>query len=210
MSSSSIQHGWRSAFVNLLLTVLVSSQDVPSLRILKTTTTPNGFNSPPRGWNSFGLQSNPDAIAPNTFTFNQEDVMKQADALAELLKQHNSSSIAGSDYYISLDSGWSVGDHGDDNGRIEYDDTLFDIPGMAQTLHDNGLKLGVYVLPGSFANDGDKPILGTDGQGQDGGSILIKDTWSGNNNGFARMDFDFEKPGVQEWHNSVVDQFASW
>jgi alpha-galactosidase len=173
------------------------AQMPPPLKILKARPTPHNFTAPPRGWNSFGLQINP-AINP-AFTFDQSHVIQQAERLVEivppvLLEKH--------DYYISLDSGWSIGDHGDEHGRTIYDSEKFDIPSLAALLHSRGLKLGVYVLPGAFEKDGEKNILGTD--------IRVSQTWSGNNNGFARCDFDFKKPGVQEWHNSVVALFADW
>jgi len=176
---------------------------IPPLKIVKTARTPNGFLAPPMGWNSFGLQANP-AVNPS-FTFNQTHVIEQTDALATLISQNKVNST--SDYYISLDSGWSIGDHGDGSGRITYDPDRFDIPILAKYLHSKGLKLGIYVLPGSFVKDGNKIIFGTE---RDGRGILIKDTWSGNNNGFARNDFDFTKKGVQEWHDEVVALFAEW
>lgn len=166
-------------------------------RLIQTTTTPNNFSAPPRGWNSFGLQAN-SAINPN-FTFNQTHVLEQANALLAITPEEY---IQEHDYYISLDSGWSIGDHGDDFGRIIYDTSIFDLPTLATLLHSSGLKLGVYVLPGAFCLDSNKTIFGTD--------ILINATLSGNNNGFARCDFDFEKDGVQQWHNSVVNLFADW
>ncbi|KAI9667392.1 MAG: hypothetical protein M1821_000207 [Bathelium mastoideum] len=167
------------------------------LRIVKTQATPNNFTSPPRGWNSWGMEANP-AINPD-FSFNQTHVLKQANALLAAIPEQD---IQNHDYYISLDSGWSVGDHGDLRGRIIYDSSKFSIPTLANSLHSKGLRLGVYVLPGAFCKDSNKTISGTD--------IPISATLSGNNNGFARCDFDFEKDGVQQWHNSVVDLFADW
>ncbi|KAF2181619.1 glycoside hydrolase family 27 protein [Zopfia rhizophila CBS 207.26] len=158
---------------------------------MKTQHTPNGFTNPRRGWNSFGLQANP-AINPS-FIYDQEHVIQQADAFPANIP---GLMLNANDYYISLDSGWSIGDHGDEFGRIEYELSIFNIPDLASYLHSNGLKLGVYVLPGAFCKDSNKTILGTD--------IPINATLSGNNNGFARCDFDFEEEGVQEWHDSVV------
>ncbi|KAF2503285.1 glycoside hydrolase [Lophium mytilinum] len=161
------------------------------LKVIRTELTPNGFTSPPRGWNSFPIQANPSITA--SFSFDQAGVITQCDELA----------VLGAGYeYCSLDSGWSVGDHGDDYGRITDDPDKFDLPALADHLHSKGLKVGVYVLPGAFCNDADKTIEGT--------SIKINDTMSGNNNGFARCDFDFAKDGVQQWHNSVVKLFAEW
>jgi alpha-galactosidase len=166
--------------------VLPQSHKSTPLRVIKT-----------RGWNSWGLEANP-AINPN-FTFDQAHILKQANALLGVIPEED---IQNHDYYISLDSGWSVGDHGDQYGRIIYDSSKFNIPNLANFLHSKGLKLGVYVLPGAFCKDSNKSILGTD--------IPINATLSGNNNGFARCDFDFEKDGVQQWHNSVVNLFADW
>lgn len=179
---------WRSAS---------GQQQALPLKVVKAMSTPNGFSEPPRGWNSFGLQANPD-INPS-FTFDQEGVIEQANALLDktpprLLTAH--------DYYISLDSGWSIGDHGDDNGRITYDTSKFDLPALSTYLHSKGLKLGIYVLPGAFCKDSGKSIYDT--------SIPINATLSGNNNGFARCDFDFSKDGVQQWHDATVALFASW
>lgn len=109
--------------------------------------------------------------------------------------------LAAHDYYISLDSGWSNGDLGDDYGRITYGTSTFDIPSLATTLHSQGLKLGI-VLPGAFCNDRNKIVHGDD--------IPINATLNGNNNGFSRRDFDFSKEGAQQWHDGVVALFASW
>lgn len=179
-----------------LVSALGSEQANP-LRILTASRTPNGFDAPPRGWNSFGLQANP-SINPS-FAFNQSKVIEQADALLSYIPP---ALLASNDYYISLDSGWSVGDHGDEFGRITYETSSFDIPALSSYLHAKGLKLGVYVLPGAFCKDSDKTIFGT--------TIPISATLSGNNNGFARCDFDFSRNGVQAWHDSVVNLFASW
>ena len=155
-------------------------------------TTPNGFKAPPRGWNTFGLQSlNP------PFTLDQNAVITQCDALADNLGQYGYE-------YCSLDSGWSVGDHGDDNGRIDYDHSKFDILALATHLHSKGLKLGVYILPGYFSKDKDKTIYGTNPP------IKLSDVGAGTCNSLARCAFNYNARGVQEYCNSVVNQFASW
>jgi alpha-galactosidase len=171
-------------------------QTIP-LKVITAGKTPNGFSEPPRGWNSFGLQANPNTNP--SFSFDQEGVIAQANSLLDTIP---SSLIAAHDYYVSLDSGWSIGDHGDEYGRITYESSSFNIPSLAMYLHSKGLKLGVYVLPGAFCNDRDKVIYGT--------SIPIDATLSGNNNGFARCDFDFSKNGTQQWHDATVALFASW
>lgn len=177
---------------------LVQSK-APPLHVIKIDQTPNGFTSPSRGWNSFGLQANPEV--DSSFTFDQAGVKKQIDGLNDLLNDNVKSSH---DYYLSLDSGWSDGSSGDAHGRIVYNKTLFNIPALANYVHDKGLKLGIYVLPGAFCSDANKTILGTNTKIR---RIFSKPV---TNNGFARCDLDFSKPATQTWHNSVVDLFASW
>ena len=163
------------------------------LRVMQTVATPNGFTSPPRGWNSFGLHDNP-AVSTN-FSYDQMHVIEQYDTMAE--------NFFSTGYqYCSLDSQWSVGDHGDEFGRIISNPDKFNMSSLAQHLHSKGLKLGVYVVPGAFSEDANKTILNT--------NIKIKETFSGNNDGLDRSDFDFSKPRVQEWQNSVIALFARW
>ncbi|XXG98462.1 hypothetical protein Hte_004786 [Hypoxylon texense] len=170
----------------------VASQ--PALQVVQIETTPNGFTSPPRGWNSFGIQANPETTS--SFSFNQTGVISQCDVLATTTTLKDAGYV-----YCSLDSGWSVGGNGDEYGRIIYDTSVFDIPSLADHLHGEGLLLGIYVVPGAFIADEEKTILGTD--------VTIGSVCSGDN-GLARCNFDYSQPAVQQWHNSVVNQFASW
>lgn len=165
-----------------------------NLAVLKTTTTPNGFHRAARGFNTWGIQDNT-ATTPSWTGYNQGNVTTQCSVLAEEPFVFNGYQ------YCSLDSGWSL-NNGDQYGRLLYDPTLFNLPEFAGYLHSKDLLLGVYVLPGAFCTDGNKTIYGTD--------ILLNSTFNGNNDGFLRCDFNFSAPGVQQWHNSVVDLFASW
>jgi len=167
----------------------------PPLNVLRYSTTPNGFSSPPRGWNSFGMQVGIQAATPFSMTTN--DIMAQCDLLVD------PSALGGAGYeYCSLDSGWSIGDHGDEYGRLTYIEEQMDLPALADHLHAKGLKLGIYVVPGAFAKDRNKTIHGT--------NITLNDTLSGHDNGLARIDFIYTRDGVQQWHNSVVNLFAKW
>lgn len=188
----------RSIFLVYSLLVLRTLTATP-LNVITINETPNGFSSPARGWNSFGLQQNP-AIDPS-FIFDQAGVEVQVDGLASLLTDDM---ISAHDYYISLDSGWSEPSSGDDHGRITYNSALFDIPTLADYVHDRGLKLGVYVLPGAFCDDWNKVIVGTNT------SIQSIFTSPKTNNGFSRCNLDFSNPATQTWHNSVVALFAEW
>ncbi|KIY72445.1 glycoside hydrolase family 27 protein [Cylindrobasidium torrendii FP15055 ss-10] len=166
--------------VNALRYTATTDDISPPLHSLSISTTSNGFNSTTRGWNSFGMQANPSI---SSWTFDQTHVIEQCDQL------------------VGLDSGWSVGGHGDDNGRIIWDDANFDIPELADHLHGQGLNLGVYVVPGAFLEDVNKIIVGTD--------IKIGDACSGDN-GLGRCNWNYTVDGAQQWHDSVVQQFADW
>ncbi|KAI8955485.1 glycoside hydrolase [Xylaria longipes] len=179
---------------SILATATVPVVSQSDLEVIQISTTPNGFDAPPRGWNSFGIQANP-ATDPS-FTFDQAGVITQCDVLST-----NAALKASGYVYCSLDSGWSVGGNGDDFGRIIADPSKFDIPALADHFHSAGLMLGVYIVPGAFIADEAKTILGT--------SVTIGSVCSGDN-GLARCNFNFSHPEVQQWHNSVVDQFASW
>ena len=184
---------------SLFLTLHCFVQAASPLNVITIETTPNGFDSPARGWKSFGLQANPN-VKPD-FVFNQANVTARADALLSLIP---AGELSSHDYYISLDSGWSDGSRGDENGRILYNDTLFSIPKLADYLHGKDLKLGIYVLPGAFCADENKTIIGTDS--------TIKDIFSRplTNHGFARCDLDYGNSNTQTWHDSVMNLFGEW
>ncbi|EJT98168.1 glycoside hydrolase, partial [Dacryopinax primogenitus] len=158
-------------------------------------TTPNGYHSPPRGWNSFGMQVG--IRSATHFAMTQNHTIAQCDLLAD------PDALGGAGYeYCSLDSGWSIGDHGDEHGRIMYVEKQLDLPALADHLHAKGLKLGVYVVPGAFSKDANKTIYGT--------HIRLNNTFTGHDNGLSRIDFNYTRDGVQQWHDSVVNQFAEW
>lgn len=163
-------------------------------------TTSGGFKSAARGWNSWGLQAN-DKVNPS-FSLNQENALRQCEYLRP---------IEGHDTYCSLDSGWSAGGDGDEYGRLIPEVTKFhNITLLAEQLHRRYLKLGVYVLPGAFTNDAEKTVIGTNIKI---GSLFNRtEDPSGQtcNNYLARNNFDYTKDGVRQWHESVVELFASW
>lgn len=176
------------SIATLALVVAASAAD---FKVISYGETSGGFRSSARGWNSFGLQAN--NVGAN-FTFDQDHVIAQCELMASKLGAFNYT-------YCSLDSGWSVGGNGDEYGRIIYDSPKFDIPKLAEHLHSKGLKLGLYVVPGAFQADLDKTIIGT--------TTKIRDVCSGDE-GLARCVFNYTKPEVQTWHDSVVKQFADW
>lgn len=164
------------------------------LQVIYTAKTPNGFSGPARGWNSWGTQATP-AANPNYTVFDQAFVYSQCSVLAQ-------PEFKGMEYdTCSLDAGWSTNDP-DEYGRIVYNSTLFDLPGLAEDLRHLGLKTGVYIIPGVPCSAANKTIKGT--------NIKIGDVLLGDNDGLAYCDWDFSKDGVQQWHDSLIELWTSW
>lgn len=120
---------------------------------------------------------------------------------------------SGFNYVCGFDSGWSADFNGDEYGRIIPKDSVFNttsIQDFASKLHSNGMKLGVYMIPGAFTSDVNKTVKGTDIKI---GSLFntTEDPRDAISNSYnARNDFDYTKDGVQQWHDSVVELFNSW
>lgn len=164
------------------------------LQVLKTGPTANGFTSSVRGWNSWGIQATP-ATTPSWQIFNQSNVINQCTVLARSEFKQMGYDLC------SLDAGWST-DVVDEYGRIQYNTALFNLVELGEYLHGIGLKMGVYVIPGVPCSAANKTIKGTD--------IRIGDVLIGNNDGLAYCDWDFSKDGVQQWHDSLIELWASW
>ncbi|OJD38921.1 glycoside hydrolase family 27 protein [Diplodia corticola] len=178
----------------LLKTSLLPVVDADTLRYGKT---PNGFTAPARGWTSSALQSLSPASA-GRLTLNQENVIKQCDAMRQELGAYGYE-------YCSLGAGWSLAASGDEHGRITYDPDAFDLPALADHLHGEGAKLGVYIVPGFFSADAGKTIEGTD--------VALSSIEADEDEpcrAMSRCNIDYSKPGAQEWCDSNVKQFADW
>ncbi|KAJ6440235.1 glycoside hydrolase family 27 [Purpureocillium lavendulum] len=149
---------------------LIASAAAAGLKVAKIGSTPDGTTRPIRGWNSWGLQA-----GGYLSDFKQQTVQPICDRMA--------TDLAGNYQLCGLDSGWSVGDHGDDNGRILYDSSRFDLPNFARHLHGQNQLLGVYVVPGAFIKDYDN---------------------------FGRCYLKYDHPSTQAWFDSNAKQFADW
>ena len=165
-----------------------------SLQVLETGSTPNGFKTSGRGWNSWGIQATP-ATTPSWKLFNQSNVINQCSVLARPEFKAMGYDVC------SLDAGWSTNTP-DEYGRILYNTNLFDLPELGSYLHGLGLKMGVYIIPGVPCSAANRTIQGTD--------IQISDVLIGNNNGLDYCDWDFSKDGVQQWHDSLIELWSSW
>jgi alpha-galactosidase len=140
------------------------------------------------------------------------------DAQADAMK---SSGLAAAGFqYVNVDDFWyqcpgSQGPNVDANGRWVTDTTKFPASGgsdgikvVADHVHADGLKFGLYVTPGvsSQAVAKNSPILGT--------SYHVKDiattTAEKNYNCKGMVGIDYAKPGAQAFIDSWADEFAAW
>ncbi|CAK7236103.1 hypothetical protein SEUCBS140593_009504 [Sporothrix eucalyptigena] len=167
--------------------------------VIKMGTTANGFTGPARGWNSWGVQgspkttpSYPSSLAPYV---NQTFVIEQCSVLA------GDAYIAAGYDLCSIDGKW-YSSVTDDYGRVTYNTSLFDMPTLGTYLHDLGLKLGVYSLPGIPCEAANKTIYGT--------STLVREAFSGVEGTDGTCFFNHSSPYTQVYYNTLVALWASW
>jgi len=181
------------------------------LVVASSTATANAENNgvgakPALGWSSWSyVRKDPTAAT----------IDAQADAMV-------SSGLAKVGYqYVNLDDFWyqcpgSQGPNVDAYGRWVIDPTKFPSSGsesgiqaVADHVHADGLKFGIYVTPGISAQAvaQNTAIEGTSYHADD----IAEPTVSENNyNCGGMVGIDYSKPGAQAFINSWAKQFASW
>ena len=167
----------------------------------------NGVGAKPAlGWSSWSfVRKNPTAAI----------VDAQADAMV-------GSGLAKLGYqYVNLDDFWyqcpgSQGPNVDQYGRWVIDSTKFPSSGsengiqaVADHVHADGLKFGIYVTPGISAQAvaQNTPIEGTPYHADD---IALPNVSENNYNCGGMVGIDYSKPGAQAFIDSWAKQFASW
>jgi alpha-galactosidase len=161
----------------------------------------NGLSiRPAMGWSSWSFvrRSPTEAI-----------IEAQADALK------NSGLAAHGFVYVNLDDFWmkcdSNGPVVDGNGRWVVDTAKFPsgMKALADHVHGDGLKFGLYVTPGIAKNavTQNTPIAGTSHHAADIADTSVTEK---NYNCKHMYGIDYGKAGAQEFVNSWAAQFASW
>jgi alpha-galactosidase len=192
---------WAAA-AGLALTALV----LPPAGTAPAHAEDNGVGlTPALGWSSWSsIRTKPTAAK----------IEAQADAM-------KSSGLAAAGFqYVNVDDFWyqcpgSQGPNVDADGRWVTDTTKFPPSGgsdgikvVADHVHADGLKFGLYVTPGVSAQAvaQNSAILGT--------SYHVKDiattTAEKNYNCKGMVGIDYTKPGAQQFVNSWADEFAAW
>ena len=162
----------------------------------------NGLGKTPyMGWSSWSLEATKYPGYGNMAWVTAEHIEAQSDALHKTLQAHGYN-------YVNMDSGWMGGY--DANGRPIPDPKKFPlgIVGVADHVHRNGQKLGIYWIPG--INEDlytlNPPILGTNQHIQD----IVAQPHQPANGWGGGYKIDYKKPGAQAYINSIADQFAAW
>ena len=123
--------------------------------------------------------------------------------------------------YVNVDDFWyqcpgSQGPNVDGFGRWVTDPVKFPPDGatdgiqvVADHVHGDGLKFGLYVTPGVSmqAVNQKSPILGTANTVD---QIAVPTTAEKNYNCKGMVGIDYTRPGAQEFVNSWANEFASW
>jgi hypothetical protein len=172
-----------------------------SVQISSRPNNPGGLaRTPLMGWSSWSLTATKyNGYGKNWL--NADQIKAQSDALHRTLQSHGYT-------YINIDSFWSGPI--DASGRLLADSSRFPngIADVANYVHHNGQKLGVYLnpgIPGAAAN-GNTPIEGTQCHAQD----IVAQPWTKGNTFWSGFKIDFSKPCAQDYINSEANLLASW
>jgi hypothetical protein len=169
-------------------------------------------NQPYMGWSSWSMQSShyPGLNPQGDYSWlTEQHVLEQGQAIAATLKQHGYT-------YVNIDAGWwrkwDWTPEYDQYGRPAVDPTRFPdgIAYVAQQLHREGLKVGIYMPVGlekGAYDNGDFPIYGAPGCSTH--DIVYPDLRT--TNGWdSSYKIDFANPCSQYYLDSIAHEFASW
>ena len=158
------------------------------------------------GWTSWDLEATTyPGVDPGGIGswLTEQHVLAQADAMAAKLKQYGYE-------YIDIDAGWTSSF--DAYGRPVANPATFPdgIAYIASHVHQEGLKLGIYLAVGlapAVYNDGNTPVYGASGcYTRD---IVYPDLRLTNGWNDA-YQMNYASPCAQAYVDSVADEFASW
>ncbi|WP_026885059.1 glycoside hydrolase family 27 protein [Clostridium beijerinckii] len=174
----------------------------------------NFAKTPPMGWNSYDYYDT---------TVNEAEVKANAEYMAKHLKTH------GYDYVV-VDIQWSDPDAGTDRTNYQYinfshfnmDEYSRQIPAenrfpsskngagfrpLADYIHSLGLKFGIHIMRGipRYAAHTHMKIKGTDITADKIANPYSVCKWNPDMYGV-----DCQKPGAQEYYNSIFELYAQW
>jgi len=170
--------------------------------------------APPMGWNSYDYYDT---------TVNEAEVRANAEYMAKHLKPH------GYDYVV-VDIQWSDPDAGNDRENYQYinfshftiDEYSRQLPAenrfptskngagfrpLADYIHSLGLKFGIHIMRGipRYAAHMHLKIKGSDVTADKIANPYSVSKWNPDMYGV-----DYQKPGAQEYYNSIFELYAEW
>ncbi|MFL5662576.1 MAG: NEW3 domain-containing protein [Ktedonobacteraceae bacterium] len=180
-------------------------------------------NQNPQVAHAMPLENNGVGLTPalgwSSWSFIRHDpTSAKIEAQADAMKN---SGLAGVGFqYVNVDDFWyqcpgSQGPNVDEYGRWVTDTTKFPNSGstdgiqvVADYVHNDSLKFGLYVTPGisKQAVAQNTPIEGTSYHADD----IATTTSEKNYNCRGMVGIDYTKPGAQAFINSWANEFASW
>ncbi|MEX2428811.1 MAG: glycoside hydrolase family 27 protein [Bacteroidales bacterium] len=170
----------------------------------------NKTSAPVLGWNSYDCYGS---------HINEKLTHENLDAFIEKLKPY------GYEYFV-LDAGWfrhfdlkpgeqwpTDGDKSylniDDYGRFVPSEVLFPngLKEIIDKAHQHGIKFGLHMMRGipREAVEKNLPVKGTNYSARDIANVNDTCNWSS-----LMYGVDMDKPGAQEYYNSVLELLASW
>ncbi len=168
--------------------------------------------TPPMGWNSW------DCYGP---TVMEKEVRANTDYMAEKLKQYGweyivvdirwfvANDTAGG--YNQVDPQYVLDEYGRYQPAVNRFPSAADGKGfkeLADYVHSKGLKFGIHIMRGipKVAVEKKLPVLGADG-------VTADQIYSPEGQcGWLRDNYTIvaDRPGAQEYYNSIIDLYASW
>ncbi len=166
--------------------------------------------TPPMGWNSFDSYG---------VYLHEEAAMANLEAFAKKLKPH------GYEYFV-IDAGWfgefklqegtiypaekhAVKLNFNEYGLLQPSKTYFPngLQPIIDRCHELGLKFGLHLMRGipREAVHQNLPVMGTNYTAADIADTTSICSWNHQNYGV-----DMDKPGAQEFYNSLINQMADW
>lgn len=170
----------------------------------------NERSAPLLGWNSYDCYA---------VYINEELALENLDAFIQKLKPY------GYEYFV-LDAGWyehydlqegekwhNKGDKSylsmDEYGRLIPSKVLFpnNFKHIVDKAHKHGIKFGLHMMRGipREAVEKNTPIKGTEYSAKDIANVNDTCVWSS-----LMYGVDMDKPGAQEYYNSVLELHAEW
>ncbi len=167
--------------------------------------------TPPMGWNSCGVYGD---------SVREDEVRGNADYAAARLSQHGYE-------YIVIDMAWYIGGtHCGQPAKLNLDEWGRYVPSpcefpsardgrgfkpLADYVHSKGLKFGFHIMRGISrqAVEQNAPIRNSKYRARDVADIASVCPWYSPHNP-RTYGIDDNKPGAQDWYDSIIRQYAEW